>query len=71
MTYVAVTPLVIAKSGDYPAKGAPDEREDLYLYLGAEVPESVSKEEVARLKEGGFIATKATAEKVAAKPDDK
>lgn len=45
-TYLVKTPLVIAKD---------DDGRQVYLYQGAVVPSSVSKDEVSRLKEGGFI----------------
>lgn len=46
MSKQVIVPLVIAKQED---------GSDLYLYQGAPVPESLSKDEVKRLSDGGFI----------------
>lgn len=47
MAYTVTAPLVIARQ---------DDGRDVYLYAGADVPSNIGRDEVKRLREGGFIA---------------
>jgi len=57
MAHVAIAPLVIARD---------ESGHDIYIYGGQPVPDNVTKDEIARLEDGGFIASEKQA---AAFPD--
>lgn len=52
MGYRVTAPLVVARQ---------DNGTDVYLYAGSPVPETVGKDELDRLSEGGFIESGDTA----------
>ena len=60
MSYRIVAPLVIARQ----SSGA-----NVHLYAGAPVPDSVGKDELKRLEEGGYIESVGGQQAAPAKPE--